>query len=70
MSLDWPGADLIYPREWLVPSPKHMARRILGLSRAEGERRKFSADAAKFARERFDERNIFDQLDITLSPGL
>lgn len=47
-----------------------MARRILGLSRAEGERRKFSADAAKFARERFDERNIFDQLDITLSPGL
>lgn len=70
VSLDWPGADLIYPREWLVPSPKHMARRILGLSRAEGERRKFSADAAKFARERFDERNIFDQLDITLSPGL
>lgn len=70
VSLDWPGADLIYPREWLVPSPEHMARRILGLSRAEDERRMFSADAAKFARERFDERNIFDQLDITLSPGL
>lgn len=70
VSLDWPGADLIYPREWLVPSPEHMARRILQLSRDEDERRTFAARAAQFARERFDERIIFDQLDITLNPGL
>ncbi|MBD2765024.1 glycosyltransferase [Kocuria sp. cx-455] len=69
VSLDWPGADLIYPRGWLVPSPEHMAGRILHLSRTEHERLAFAARAATFARERFDERSIFDQLDITLSPG-
>lgn len=70
VSLDWPGADLIYPREWLVPSPEHMARRILRLSHEEEERRAFTAGAAQFAGERFGEHIIFDQLDITLRPGL
>lgn len=63
VSLDWPGADLIYPREWLVSSVPQMARRILELSRDEAQRAQFIDRAGRFVQEAFDESLVHSALD-------
>ena len=68
VSLDWPGADLIYPREWLVPSVHEMAQRILDLSRDPETRRSFSHNAHDFTTSTFDAAAVHEQLDRALAP--
>lgn len=68
VSLDWPGADLIYPREWLVSSTEQMAQRILDLSRDDATREEFTVNAASFVRDHFDDQVVFSALDCTLNP--
>ncbi|PMR91558.1 glycosyltransferase [Kocuria rhizophila] len=63
VSLDWPGADLIYPREWLVSSVSQMARRIFDLSRDEAQRTQFIGRAGRFVQEAFDESLVHSALD-------
>ncbi|WP_315279456.1 glycosyltransferase [Kocuria carniphila] len=67
VALDWPGADLIYPRDWLVSSPEEIAQRVLHLSEDEDARSKFISSAAHFVARNFDESQVFAQLDQTLT---
>lgn len=52
--LNWPGADLIYPTEWLVPNVACAVDRVL---RQKRDSRKYRAVA-----EAFKSRNVFKQL--------
>jgi glycosyltransferase involved in cell wall biosynthesis len=67
VSLAWPGADLIYPREWLVPSVPAMAERIAVLAEEPGLRESFVTEARDHAREAFDRGAVFDRLDQVLA---
>lgn len=67
VSLAWPGADLIYPREWLVASVPEMTDRIAGLTADPEFREAFLARARADARARFDRAVVFDGLDAVLA---
>ena len=66
VSLGWPGADLIYPRDWFVATLDKIVERILAISRLNGARHAFVQRAADFVGNFFDDHVIFDRLDRTL----
>lgn len=68
VSLDWPGADLIYPREWLVPSVSAMAQKILELSRDDVARTALLDRAAQVVAHTFDESVVYAALEAALDP--
>ena len=54
MCLNWPGADRIYPAEWLVPNVACAVNRVL---RQKRDSRQYKAVA-----EAFESREVFKQL--------
>ena len=67
VSLAWPGADLIYPREWLLASLPEMVQRITDLTDDPGAREDFVARARDHARAAFDRATVFARLDDVLT---
>ena len=67
VSLAWPGADLIYPREWLVATLPEMADRIAGLAAEPALREAFVGRARAHTRATFDRAVVFDRLDAVLT---
>ncbi|MFI7481837.1 glycosyltransferase [Kocuria sp. M1R5S2] len=67
ISLAWPGADLIYPREWLVASVPEMAQRIAALAEDPAARASFTDRARDLARAAFDRPAVFSRLDDVLT---
>lgn len=62
VSLAWPGADMIYPRDWLVSSVPAMVRRIVHLSENPLRREEYVTGAREYTRARFDQTVVFAQL--------
>ncbi|VEI50390.1 GDP-mannose-dependent alpha-(1-6)-phosphatidylinositol monomannoside mannosyltransferase [Kocuria rosea] len=67
VSLAWPGADLIYPREWLVASLPEMTGRIADLVANPDLRASFTGCARAHTRAAFDRAVVFDRLDSVLA---
>ncbi|MFF0973287.1 UNVERIFIED_CONTAM: glycosyltransferase [Kocuria sp. CPCC 205295] len=67
ISLAWPGADLIYPREWLVGSLQDMSARIRSLQADDVQREDLEARASDFVRRRMDESVVHAALDRALT---
>jgi hypothetical protein len=63
-TLDWLGADRIYPADWIVGSVEAMAERILLQSKAdEPDVMACRQRNAAYVESRFAERTVFAQLD-------
>ncbi|PVE15864.1 glycosyltransferase [Arthrobacter sp. Bz4] len=58
-SLNWPGADLIYPGSWISPDISSMVEQILSKTSTEHVWRESAAQCKQFASESFDEQIIF-----------
>ncbi|GAB2475019.1 hypothetical protein GCM10027030_06630 [Luteococcus sediminum] len=60
--LEWPGADLLYPREWLAATPAELADSILA-------RQRMPRDEEAFVREHYDARVLLPLLvDVAVGP--
>lgn len=66
VSLAWPGADRIYPREWLVADLEQMAGRIVELQADEQQRTELIGRAGAFVDARMDEAVVHSALDRSL----
>lgn len=66
VSLAWPGADRIYPREWLTADLHGAAQRIRALHDDDGARNDLVRRAAQFVGERMDESVVHAALDRAL----
>lgn len=66
VSLAWPGADRIYPREWLVADLEQMARRIVELQADQQQRTQLIGRAGAFVDARMDEAVAHASLDRAL----
>lgn len=67
VSIAWPGADRIYPREWLVAGLDQMAQRILELHHAPEERTEMVGRAADFVNANLDTAVVHAALDRALT---
>ncbi|MCT1834429.1 hypothetical protein M3D63_06500, partial [Kocuria palustris] len=63
VSLAWPGADLIYPREWLSPSLEALSNRILSLHEQPEEREALLRRAGEFVSGSMSEAVVHRSLD-------
>ncbi|MDO5617797.1 glycosyltransferase [Kocuria sp.] len=66
VSLAWPGADRIYPREWLVASLDNMADHIAHIQSHHAEGHALRERATNFVRDTMSEPHVFQQLDLSL----
>ena len=69
VSLAWPGADLIYPREWLVGGLAEMTERISALQADDQQREALVCRAGEFVIRTMDEPLVHGALDRTLRKG-
>lgn len=69
VSLAWPGADLIYPREWLVGGLAEMTERISALQADDQQREALVCRAGEFVIRTMDEPLVHTALDRTLRKG-
>lgn len=69
VSLAWPGADLIYPREWLVGGLPEMAGRISYLQSEDPQREALASRASEFVNRMMDEPVVHEALDRALTGG-
>lgn len=69
VSLAWPGADLIYPREWLVGGLAEMTERISALQADDQQREALVCRAGEFVIRTMDEPLVHGALDRTLRQG-
>lgn len=66
VSLAWPGADRIYPREWLVADLQQMAGRIADLQADRQQHAQLIDRAGAFVDARMDEAVVHSALDRAL----
>lgn len=66
VSLAWPGADRIYPRDWLVASVAEMAQRILRLRTDDRVREDLAREAGTFVDGRMKGSVVHSALDRVL----
>lgn len=69
VSLAWPGADLIYPREWLVAGLPELAERIGDLQADAQQREALISRASDFVSRTMDEPLVHAALDRALTEG-
>lgn len=67
VSLAWPGADRIYPRDWLVSSLQDMSERIAMLQANPDARRELLTTAFAFVDNTMAEPTVFQDLDNALT---
>lgn len=67
VSLAWPGADRIYPRQWLVATLQQISDQIAGLRVDPHARRELLRAARDFVDSTMSEPTIFNQLDTALT---
>ncbi|WP_282852879.1 glycosyltransferase [Gulosibacter sediminis] len=61
-SIDWPGADLIYPREWISATVEEMAQRVLSA-------KSNPTQLAAMVQERFGADDVLAELAEAISPS-
>lgn len=67
VSLAWPGADVIYPADWLFPTVDDMASRVLALAAESDAYRSFRREAAAYVAENMAAQSVFASLDQLIS---
>lgn len=60
--LAWPGADLLYPRDWLAADADGLAARVRAATADEDTRARLAAEAAEHVRSRYAEEVVLPQL--------